>query len=216
VAVDRPESNGQSTADNDAQPRPSTRQRILQASLEMFATRGFAGTDIVDIESAVGLTPGSGGFYRHFKNKQDVLEAVIETELERIHAYHQTLEVLPPRHEPDLEVTDRIARMLDMLWEMRHFMEVIAHDNARFPELLSRIRSAMGDGGVAIDAADLSRLMDAGALPRRPPDVVATIMLMAAVGYTRTAMLFGRPVADVDRDEFARVLTDLVLGRPST
>ena len=59
-----------------------TRQRILRTSLELFATRGFDGTDIVDIEEAVGLTPGSGGFYRHFKNKEAVLHAVIEAELD--------------------------------------------------------------------------------------------------------------------------------------
>ena len=207
--------DGRGTTGDKAAPRVSTRQRILRASLELFATRGFDGTDIVDIEEAVGLTPGSGGFYRHFKNKQAVLIAVVETELERIEAYHQGLEELQPRSEPDLEVSDRVTRMLDMLWEMRHLMEIIARDNPRFSELLPRIASTMADGGVAIEMADLSRLMEKGAVPQRPAHVVATIMLMAGVGYTRTTTLFGQPVADVGREEFGRVLTDLVLGRPS-
>ena len=105
--------------------------------------------------------------------------------------------------------------MLDMLWEMRLLMEIIARDNAQFPELLPKIATIMADGGVAIERADLNRMMEQGALPQRPANVVATIMLMAAVGYTRTTTLFGQPIGNVDREEFGRVLTDLVLGRPS-
>jgi AcrR family transcriptional regulator len=215
VATTESQGDGRDTTGGKSPARVSTRQRILRASLELFATQGFDGTDIVDIEEAVGLTPGSGGFYRHFKNKQAVLIAVVEAELERIKAYHQSLEELQPRPEPAVEVSDRVTRMLDMLWEMRHLIEIIARDNARFPELLPRIAASMADGGVAIEMADLSRLMEQGAVPHRPADVVATIMLMAGVGYTRTTTLFGQPVANVGREEFGRVLTDLILGRPS-
>jgi AcrR family transcriptional regulator len=196
--------------------RPSTRDRILRTSLQLFATRGFEGTDIVDIEEAVGLTPGSGGFYRHFRNKEDVLHAAIEAEIERVQAFHRTLENRTTVTTPELHIAGRVETMLDMMWQMRSLMAVIAHDSARFPELVPRIAGTMADGGVAIDAGELARMMDEGTIPRRPADVVAMIMMVAGVGYTLAETLFGRPIAEIDRDEFGRVLTDLVLGRASS
>ncbi len=106
--------------------------------------------------------------------------------------------------------------MLDLLWEMRYLMEIIARDNAQFPELLPEDRRDYGrwrhrHRDRRPEPTDGCRAR----YPSRPADVVATIMLMAAVGYTRTTTLFGQPIANVDREEFGRVLTDLVLGRPS-
>jgi len=198
-----------------ARPRSSTRARILRTSLDLFAQRGFDGTDIVDIEEAVGLTPGSGGFYRHFRNKEDVLHSALETEIARVQEHYRTLQKRPPSDAPDAAIADRVNVMLEMLWEMRHLMAVIAHDNTRFPELVPQIAVAMADSGVAIDLAALEQAMDDGAIPRRPAHVVATIMMMAGVGYTLADMLFGRPVADIDRAEFGTVLTALVVGSPS-
>jgi hypothetical protein len=55
--------------------------------------------------------------------------------------------------------------------------------------------------------------MDAGMIPRRPAQVVSSIMLMAGVGYIRTEQLFDGPVGNIDRDDFRAVLVDMVLGR---
>lgn len=199
-----------------AHPRSTTRPRILHASLQLIATRGFDGTDIVDIEEAVGLTPGSGGFYRHFKNKEDVLRAAIEAEIARVQAHHRMLAEREPATESGFNLTARVELMLEMLWETRYLMAVIARDSARFPDLVTEIAAAMADGGVSIDANDLERLMDAGSIMSRPANVVATIMMMAGVGYTLGESLLGGPVAGIDRDEFGRVLADLVIGRASS
>jgi len=181
----------------------------------LFASRGFDGTDIVDIEERVGLTPGSGGFYRHFRNKEDVLHAAVDAEIARVQAFHDSLQTCRSNDDPKVEIASRVEVMLEMLWQMRRLMAVTAHDNARFPELVPKIGVAMDDVGVAIDATELSRLMGTGDIPSRPADVVATIMMMASVGYTLADTLFGCPIADIDRERFGRVLTDLVVGRAS-
>ncbi len=49
-----------------------TRDRILEAALELFATRGFAGTSVREIAAAVGIT--EGGLYSHFTGKQAIFE----------------------------------------------------------------------------------------------------------------------------------------------
>jgi AcrR family transcriptional regulator len=50
-----------------------SRERILQAAIELIAERGYSETTVGDIEHAAGLTRRAGGFYRHFSSKEQVL-----------------------------------------------------------------------------------------------------------------------------------------------
>jgi AcrR family transcriptional regulator len=54
--------------------RVNTRERIKEAALPLFAERGLAGTSIAAIESAAGLAPRAGAFYRHFPGKEALFE----------------------------------------------------------------------------------------------------------------------------------------------
>jgi AcrR family transcriptional regulator len=50
---------------------PGTAERLQQAALELFATRGFEQTTATEIAQSVGLTERT--FFRHFSDKRDVL-----------------------------------------------------------------------------------------------------------------------------------------------
>ena len=52
----------------------TTRERIKAAALNLFAEQGYAGTSIAAIETAAGLAPRAGAFYRHFPGKQALFE----------------------------------------------------------------------------------------------------------------------------------------------
>ena len=56
----------------------STRDRIFAAAIKLFCDRGVRETTIGDIEAAAGLSPRAGGFYRHFKSKDEVLIQAID------------------------------------------------------------------------------------------------------------------------------------------
>lgn len=53
----------------------STRERIIEVSLELFAQRGFSGVSVRDIAKVVGVRESA--LYKHFKNKQDILDQII-------------------------------------------------------------------------------------------------------------------------------------------
>ena len=55
---------------------PITRDRILDTAEALFAERGFAGTAMRDIASAIGLTAAS--LYNHFSGKEALYAAVLE------------------------------------------------------------------------------------------------------------------------------------------
>ncbi|MGN6474555.1 MAG: TetR/AcrR family transcriptional regulator [Mycobacteriales bacterium] len=57
--------------------RPQRRDQILRAALKLFHERGYDATSMNDIGAATGIT--GPGIYRHFANKQEILEiAVLE------------------------------------------------------------------------------------------------------------------------------------------
>lgn len=59
----------------------STRQQIIEAADELFYQHGFDHTSFADIAEVVNISRGN--FYHHFKSKDDILEEVIVTRLEK-------------------------------------------------------------------------------------------------------------------------------------
>lgn len=59
----------------------NTRERIKAAALPLFAARGFAATSIAAIESAAGLAPRAGAFYRHFEGKEALFEELAREQI---------------------------------------------------------------------------------------------------------------------------------------
>ncbi|MDO4484140.1 MAG: TetR/AcrR family transcriptional regulator [Clostridia bacterium] len=53
-----------------------TKQRILEASLEIFARDGYGGTNLKDIADSVGLV--KSGIYKHFSGKEEIWNEAID------------------------------------------------------------------------------------------------------------------------------------------
>jgi len=51
----------------------NTKDRIMQAALELFMAQGYQKSSIARIETEAGLVPRAGAFYRHFDSKQVLL-----------------------------------------------------------------------------------------------------------------------------------------------
>ena len=60
--------------------KQKTKQRILDAALELFSTQGFEATSIAQIADAVGVRKAS--LYSHFDSKQAILDCLIESIME--------------------------------------------------------------------------------------------------------------------------------------
>lgn len=58
--------------------RHPTADRLIREGMRLFAERGMAGTPVTLIEQVVGLAPGRGAFYKHFRSKQDLYDAAVE------------------------------------------------------------------------------------------------------------------------------------------
>jgi AcrR family transcriptional regulator len=57
----------------------NTKDRIMQAALKLFMAQGYQKTSIARIETAAGLVPRAGAFYRHFDSKQALLVEIAKS-----------------------------------------------------------------------------------------------------------------------------------------
>ncbi len=62
--------------------RTDTRERILDAALDLMSERGYGGVTIRDIADAVGIKGAS--LYKHFKGKADLFDALVARETRAI------------------------------------------------------------------------------------------------------------------------------------
>ncbi len=58
------------------QGTPHVRRAVLKAAADLFAERGFGGTNLADVAAALGIS--RPGLYYHFASKEKLLEALIE------------------------------------------------------------------------------------------------------------------------------------------
>jgi AcrR family transcriptional regulator len=61
--------------------RAETRERIFRSALRLFAEHGFTATTVEDITEAADV--GKGTFFNYFRNKEDVLSALAEVQLDK-------------------------------------------------------------------------------------------------------------------------------------
>ncbi len=58
-----------------------TKEKILRVSLELFARDGYEAVSVSDIAGALGLTKGA--LYKHYLNKRDIFDSLVERMKER-------------------------------------------------------------------------------------------------------------------------------------
>jgi AcrR family transcriptional regulator len=106
--------------------------------MDLFGRQGYRATTIAQIEQAAGLTPGSGGLYRHFRSKRDLLEAGLRRQFD---AGHELAQLLDPGSGTDGNAFVAVARAgLRRLEQERDLNRVLVRDLADFPDLLAEVR----------------------------------------------------------------------------
>ena len=59
----------------------NTKERILIESLNLFARKGYEAVSVSDISKQLGMTKGA--LYKHYKNKKDILDCIIQRMMEK-------------------------------------------------------------------------------------------------------------------------------------
>ncbi|GAA2872337.1 TetR/AcrR family transcriptional regulator [Streptosporangium fragile] len=125
----------------------STRERIIDEALRLFAERGYSATSVAEIEAASGLSPGAGGLYRHFKSKYEVLAAAVNEHATRTRV--QIAETLAEATTADTsaDIEERLVHLckagLAKVREESELTRVFFRDLSQFPELVTIVREGL-------------------------------------------------------------------------
>ncbi len=88
--------------DGQAPAKKPTRERILIASVECFAKQGYAGTSTRTLAAAAGVNIATLAY--HFKGKEGLYKAAVDTIYERLFQVTPELDL-----SPDSSVEDRVS-----------------------------------------------------------------------------------------------------------
>jgi AcrR family transcriptional regulator len=187
-----------------------TRERIVEVATELFADRGVAATSVTAIEAGVGLSPGSGSFYRHFKDKAELLVAVVEREMARARKDPAAqVRAASADDSPAEALSRQLLADLDFLRALQPLMAILMWERGRAPDVADRVREMMVDRGVEIGITDLLTRSPAAPVAGDPA-AAATVMMSAMIGYHLSSEYFGAAPGDVEAARFTTTLAELL------
>ena len=88
-----------------------TKERILEAALEMFSKNGYAGTNIRELSASLGLV--KSGVYKHFESKEAIWNALLDKMIAYYAERFGSAEHLPPVPDSPEELVSMTMRMVN-------------------------------------------------------------------------------------------------------
>ena len=160
----------------------STKERILDAALTLFAENGYDGTSVEQIAKAVGIKAPS--LYKHYKGKEDILNALIdsaEVRYEEMFGSERNIGKIPESREEFIKVTmGRISfTMRDpIIRKTRMFLVQEQFRNQRTSEVTTRHQL---DGIQGMFAKILKGMVDKGLVKEDDPALLSVELTAPAV-----------------------------------
>jgi AcrR family transcriptional regulator len=179
----------------------STRERLLEAAITLFARQGYEATSIAEIQQACGLAPGSGALYKHFSSKRELLDVATRRYVDRL---------TRDRKRFDAKSTgsgeQALRRAATLIWDgiddNALLLRVIFREPA-FPELADELWSAITANAYQRFAAPLRAAVDAGAMQIADPEATAAVMVASLAYYPMVGLLIGHTPGDIDRERYS-------------
>ena len=166
----------------------TTKEKILDAALTLFAENGYDGTSVEQIANIVGIKAPS--LYKHFKGKEDILNVLIdsaEARYEEMFGSEKNIGKVPESREEFIKVTmgrikftmqDPVIRKTRMLLVQEQFR------NERISEATTRHQL---DGVQRMFAKIIKGMMDEGMVKKDDPEMLAIELTAPAVIYIARA-----------------------------
>jgi AcrR family transcriptional regulator len=190
--------------------RRDRREEILQASLHLFATKGFHGTSMRDIARSADITEGL--IYHYFENKRDLFRAIIDE-----YSFLPLLRTLPQLAEQlDLRaLLIVLARgFFDVLHQNTELARLLLQEVQVFPEE----KEAFFADAVGESIQELSRILDDRmndrARAKVDPDISARLFFNSLLAFfVEQEILGGKHLLPVDQGAYIEHLVDMFVKR---
>jgi AcrR family transcriptional regulator len=190
--------------------RRDRREDILQASLHLFAEKGFHGTSMRDIARSADITEGL--IYHYFENKRDLFRAIIDE-----HSFLPLLRTLPELAEHlDLRgLLIVLARgFFDVLRQNTELTRLLLQEVQVFPEE----KEAFFSDAVGQSISELAQILDSRMSERTraqiDPQVAARIFFNSLLAFfVEQEILGGKQALPADEHSYVEHLVDMFVKR---
>lgn len=159
----------------------STRQRILDESLTLFAEKGFSSVTVSDIAKAVGIKAPS--LYKHFKSKQEIFDSCMEIVTERIDQVRNNVYLSSMKNQKDLSKIIDYNDIIDFVMNLFMFYlrdevaskvrRVLQIERYRNSDLNEMYEALIINNAIKIEEGLFASLIEAGILREANPHTMA-------------------------------------------
>lgn len=206
------------TATPGSRARGETRALLMDAGLDLFARRGFAAVSVGELEKAVGLKPGCGAFYRHFPDKEALLKAILDSEIERAGQRLAEEMHLFEIASVDIRVVlaEQFKTTLRAYREGAKLINLLIRGADSFPDLKLQLFNSMTFKGMQRIARAYELRMRSGEMINTDPLAAAAVVHCALHGYGSLEWLFGvRPRSEQEEAVLIQTLVDMLVPQSS-
>lgn len=158
-----------------------TRAAIEQAARKLFAERGFHGTTLADITSAVGKSPAV--FYRYFADKEDLLAALAESFLHDVVTPSGLSLHLPDSPDDDAFFTSVVTGYWNIFKQNIGIMIAVAQ-LAATQQRFAAVQNEFRRFGMDIVAASVRRAQEQGHGTELNPEHTAAAIALLFENFT--------------------------------
>ncbi len=154
-----------------AEPKISTRDRILEACRNLFNERGPSKVTTAEIADSVGISEGN--LHYHFQRKDQIVEALFDRFVDALARAGRPLDVQAAQH------TQYLEGWFETMWEWRLFYTAVTYHLA--PSLQPRL-SALTRTGQEQVGGMLDAMVRDGLLRASPAELEALVVNAWIIG----------------------------------
>jgi AcrR family transcriptional regulator len=170
-------------------------ERLLDAALELFSARGYAGTTMEAIAKRAGASTKT--LYSRYPSKESILDAVVTRNVDRVLAAHSAELDGDPRGADPRVYLEALGRrvVLSIYEDGMGIQRLVFAESYRFPELERFFTETVGRGAVVLRNA-LEQWRREGLLPKLPEtERAATLLQIMMIERARTLGVLGDPLS---------------------
>jgi len=189
----------------------TTRERILEAALQLFNAQGSRAVTTNHIAAACGISPGN--LYYHFRNKEEIIRSLFD-EMDRVGA-EEYLAINAERGPDTATMEETFAMIQRYNWRYRFFKRELTALVQSDPELAERFAS-VHRANLAMVRGAIDRSVSAGVLvdmEETERALLADELWLLTLFWLNYLELGGEPVDDVTLARGNAVLRNAILPR---
>lgn len=160
-------------------------RRILEASIKLFAEKGFHASSTSEIAKEAGVAEGT--IFRHYKTKKDILIAAVAPAVLKIAApfiLKDVGKILVDNEEKSFPevVAELLKNRLDLIRANEKHFRILIQEAFFHEELREAIVKTVAAEGKRMGGEFVKKRIEAGELRPLPPEVIVRVVMSTLLG----------------------------------